>query len=366
MPLKGGVNLNNDTIMSLFNIYVDSQNIKNIKLRLMKTKDSDVNQSTNNNIEWNRVSYLIEIPVIIHGKLYINISSNSNVKAEKIYLTDLYLTKLLLNSPNFKITKDLKMLIDINSVKPNSYILKDQSNSGNDLVTISGDKLNYNIVDNKFSLYNNIYESAEPASNILGIALDELTISIYISITQPGLYNNLITIPGNQANTVSISVDNILGNGIIIVILNDDIKTTLSTKNKSLVLGNTLITITYSNKNKELIIWQEDTKIASLNTDVNLLPSSRNKIKINLKNNKVGHPNLIGLAMYSSVISKSNDLTTISTYFQNQRKLDRPSVAQHIFTDSLDNSNSDNTLGEYNNDNSLKKNSNDTTFFIHR
>ena len=367
---KNGINLNNDSIIRLFTFHANTVNDHHnpLKLNIMKATDNKLNQNELNqsfikNIEWLHVNYLIEIPINLqHNKLDINISTNSNIKANKIYLAGLYLTRFLPNSPDFIMTKDLKILIDVNSVKPNSYILKDQSNSGNDIKTISGDKLNYNIIDNKFSLYNNNYESTETAAKILGTFIDELTICMYISISQQGVYNNFIKIPGNQGNTLSISIDNsniieeesICGNGFIKVVLNDS--TTLITKG-ALVLSNTLITITYSKKNNELIIYYEDTKIASLNVKLNLLPSSSEKISINLINNTVGHPNLIGLAIYTSSISNKNDLTTLSTYFQNQRRLNRPSVAPHILSNTLDN-----ITDKYNIDNSFKKNNEDLSF----
>ena len=306
---------------------------------------------------------------LIRNKLNIKLSTNSNIKAEKIYIAGLYLTKYLQNSPDFKITKDLKILIDINSHQ-NDYILKDQSSNGYDMKTISGDKLNYNIINNKFSLYNNNYETSVSASTILGTYIDDLTISMYISVTQHGIYNKLFIIPGNQGDTLSISINNnniteeeesICGNGFIKVILNNS--TILTTKG-SLVLSNSLITITYSKKNNELAIYYEDTKIASLNVNLNLLPSSSETIKINLKNYKDSHLNLSGLAIYSSSISNKDDLTTISTYFQNQKKLDGPSISQHIFNNTLDNTNSNNITDKHNIDNSLKNNNNDTSFIF--
>ena len=356
----------NNNIIDIFKFIIKSNTINKYQLKLNKIDENENNTIYYNNLKWNKVSYIFEIPDLSlnENNLFINIINNKNIK--DLYLTDLTLIKYLENSPKFILTKGLQLLIDINSVNPNNNILKDQSSNGFDFASTNGNKINYNINENKFSLYNNELSSKVNANKLLGNnnPLRELTISMYININQFGNFKNILNIPGNQKNSLSISIKNSKEKlGFIQVNLLDNEteqnSLLLNTGNRSLILGNTLITITF--ENNELSIYQEEIKITSKKfNNINLIPSFENPISINLENKNEMHPNLIGLAIFSKNIASKKNLEFLSEYFQNQRKIDKTSINNYVFNNPLDTQSHN-----INNSNYIKNNNDDNLAFVY-
>jgi len=309
---------------NLVKINTQNNNQINNILDLTYLVEQKLTQSDNNT--WYKVRYSFKTDSLSVGMMNIYLNYTQNLPANKVYFTDLALTKVLNNVPNYDVTTDLKVFLDgkqyqerpmsknwTNMVDTDDHFTwseKPISSQSDCYLSTKGNILSHKspktLLENNSTVQFSIVMVFNGTSTTANSVQSNVVKTESEEQKNNEVLHNAVSISGNNGKSLQLFLPD--RQGRIKVVFDKRGEFTKYSDRELVFYNKTIVTMVYANK--EVKVYQDGVEVLSMKTEKVYLDNG----SLDINADKTWDVNLYDLLIYNTPVS-TNDMKKMNHYF---------------------------------------------------